>query len=111
MEKVTIAAIKQCGNPWLPKIHQPQNFIDFISNLDFSGLKFIAHCRDSQKIKLNQTVDPTKNQLVLIGPEGDFTKQEIDNAIEKNYTSIYLGINTLRTETACIASLSLMKLS
>ena len=111
MEKVTIAAIKQCGNPWLPKIHQPQNFIDFISNLDFSGLKFIAHCRDGQKIKLKKVVDATKNQLVLIGPEGDFTKQEIDNAIENNFAPIDLGINTLRAETACISSLSLMKLA
>ena len=54
MEKVSISAIKQCGNPWLPKIHQPENFNDFISNLNFSGLKYIAHCRDGQKIKLKK---------------------------------------------------------
>ena len=54
--------------------------------------------------------NPLKNQLMLIGPEGDFSMEEIEKARQHNYQFVDLGNLTLRTETACVTALSVMKL-
>ena len=70
----------------------------------------IAHCSEGQKTRLSELVNPLKNQLILIGPEGDFSIEEIEKAKQNNFQFVDLGHLTLRTETACITALSVMKL-
>ena len=109
MNKIAISAMKQSGRYWLTKIHEPINFEDFIS-IDHPKNKLIAHCRSSIKKPLHNLTESSKPQLIVIGPEGDFTEKEIQLAEENEFTSIHLGENRLRTETACISSLSVLKL-
>ena len=110
MNKIAISAMKQSGRYWLTKIHAPINFEDFIA-IDHPKNKLIAHCRSSLKKPLHNLTSSSKPQLIVIGPEGDFTEKEILLAEKNEFTSIHLGENRLRTETACISSLSILKLS
>jgi len=109
-EKILIATLKQSGRYWLPNIHKIEAFNDFIIRNELPKLKFLAHCKEGEKLDLKNVVDATKHQIVVIGPEGDFTLEEINKSINNKFEMIRLGDNRLRTETACIASLSIMKL-
>jgi len=110
MNKIAIAAMKQSGRYWLPIINEPIDFKDFINNHQ-SDNKFIAHCKEANKNHLSKLANQKNAQLILIGPEGDFTKEEIELAKKHQFKEISLGSNRLRTETACIAALSILKLS
>ena len=109
-EKILIATLKQSGRYWLPNIHKIETFNDFIIRDELPKLKFLAHCKEGEKLDLKNLADATKHQIVVIGPEGDFTLEEINKSINNKFEMISLGGNRLRTETACIASLSIMKL-
>jgi len=109
MHKIVIAAIKQSGNLWLPKINDPCDFNDLIQLSDQFKNKFIAHCRSSNKKPLNNVIQQNEPQLILIGPEGDFTTNEIDKAVKNGFNEVLLSENTLRTETAAILAISIMK--
>ena len=111
MHKIAISAIKQSGNPWLPQIHKAQSFDDFINTVQFEGVKLMAHCSEEEKMRVSDIANPLKNQLILIGPEGDFSMEEIEKARQHHFQFVDLGNLTLRTETACITALSVMKLS
>jgi 16S rRNA (uracil1498-N3)-methyltransferase len=100
-EKVLQAAMKQSLKFTLPRLNQLTAFKDFI-NSDVDANKMIAHCADGNKEKLSQMV--SKNNLILIGPEGDFSKTEIDLALQNNYTAVSLSESRLRTETAGIVA-------
>ena len=78
MNKIAISAMKQSGRYWLTKIHAPINFEDFIA-IDHPKNKLIAHCRSSLKQPLHNLTSSSKPQLIVIGPEGDFTENEINN--------------------------------
>ena len=110
MHKIAISAMKQSGNPWLPQIHKAQSFDDFINTVQFVGVKLMAHCGEEQKTRLSEFANPLKNQLILIGPEGDFSMEEIEKARHHHFQFVDLGNLTLRTETACLTALSVMKL-
>ena len=108
MQKIAVSAVKQSGNPWLPQLHEAQTFDDFITTIEFKGVKMMAHCGEGEKKRISELANPLKNQLVLIGPEGDFSMEEIEKAIQHNFQFVNLGDLTLRTETACITALSVM---
>ena len=108
MQKIAVSAVKQSGNPWLPQLHEAQTFDDFITTIEFKGVKMMAHCGEGEKTRISELTNPLKNQLVLIGPEGDFSIEEIEKAIQHNFQFVNLGDLTLRTETACITALSVM---
>ena len=108
-EKVLISSIKQSQRFWLPTIHPSEKFNDFIKKTSYK-LKFLAHCKEGEKIQLKENSNSLESQVVVIGPEGDFTSEEIELAKINNYKMISLGNNRLRTETACIAAVTLMKL-
>ena len=110
MQKIAVSAMKQSGNPWLPQLHKAQSFDDFIATVPFDGVKMMAHCDEKEKIRISELVNPLKNQLILIGPEGDFSIEEIEKATQHHFQFVDLGDLTLRTETACISALSVMKL-
>ncbi|MDC3252928.1 16S rRNA (uracil(1498)-N(3))-methyltransferase [Crocinitomicaceae bacterium] len=98
LQKKAIAAMKQSHRLYLPKINELMPVTDFIkSNTD--GL--IAHCYENERSHLSD-VYRANNCPILIGPEGDFSKDEIDLALQNGYKTITLGENRLRTETAAL---------
>ncbi len=102
LEKVAIAAMKQSVKAYLPRIYEPIEYIDYVEK-NLPGSKFIAHCMDGVKKDI-RTVELSDSITILIGPEGDFTSEEVMFAIQNDYESLSLGEYRLRTETAGVVS-------
>ncbi|MDB4606753.1 16S rRNA (uracil(1498)-N(3))-methyltransferase [Crocinitomicaceae bacterium] len=98
LEKIAISALKQSKRYHLPIINAPIPFKKFIESFPTG---FIGHCYDSEK---KHAKEIEKILPFLIGPEGDFTQEEVTIALESGYTSIELSKNRLRTETAALTS-------
>lgn len=98
VEKKAISAMKQSKRRFLPKINELVSVSDFIQQHP-NGL--IAHCEDGEKSTILEAFQPV-NCPILIGPEGDFTLDEIELALKNGYKTITLGENRLRTETAAL---------
>ncbi len=101
IEKILISAMKQSMQATLPSIQEITDFKKFITQ-DFPGQKLIAHCYPGQKSLLCQTYLPGEDVLILIGPEGDFSEEEVQEAIKEGFLPVSLGENRLRTETAAL---------
>lgn len=101
LEKVAIAAMKQSLKSEKPTINQMIDFREFIRNRKYCH-SFIAHCQYSVTDLLYDEFVPKKEGMILIGPEGDFTNEEIKEAVNKGIKEISLGTSRLRTETAGI---------
>lgn len=101
LEKITLSAMKQSLKAWLPQITDLVTFEELILQ-PFEGKKLIAHCYTGQKPHLKKVIDPGENVLVLIGPEGDFSPEEVKLAVDNGFQEISLGKSRLRTETAAL---------
>ena len=97
--RILISSIKQSLKFYKPKLNVPSNFSDFI-NEKLEGDKLIAHCLKTEKNKINKS--KLKKYTILIGPEGDFTENEISLALKNGFKATTLGKSRLRTETAGI---------
>ena len=105
MRNILIGALKQSGNYFLPKISEPVEFQKFLSESRVNSEKYIAHCEeDEAKRELKTVYKSGKNALILIGPEGDFTAEELILAKENGFIPVSLGNSRLRTETAGIVA-------
>ena len=102
-QKIIESAMKQSLNYYLPRLNEPILLKDFLKN-EISGMKFIAHCEESEKKTLKSLIVPNQNTTILIGPEGDFSVKEIEIALNNKYIPISLGKTRLRTETAAIVA-------
>lgn len=109
MERVAISAMKQSQKSVLPILNPMNKFRDFI-NRPFSGDKFIAHCENGEKSHLFESMTAGRDTLVLIGPEGDFSPNEIELALKAGFQPISLGPSRLRTETAALVAVHIMNL-
>jgi len=110
LKKIAIEAMKQSGRVYLPQIEELISFKDLINkSKSFNGAKFIPHCNNSDRKLLSANHKKGENALVLIGPEGDFTKEEIALAIEGGFMPITLNEHTLRTETAALTAAIILK--
>lgn len=111
MNGILISAMLQSQQTWLPILHEPVKFNEAVNKAS-QQQKFIAHCEEeNNKVQLtNQLINKSTNKLILIGPEGDFTKEEIDLALQKEFTPVALGDTRLRTETAGIVAATLLRL-
>ena len=103
LEKVMVSAMKQSIKAYLPILNPMQTFKKTISD-PFSGQKFIAHCYEGEKPLLRDVVEKGKDILILIGPEGDFSTEEVELAINEGFIPISLGTSRLRTETAALVA-------
>lgn len=104
-EKILQSAIKQSLKAYIPLLNPIISFKDFISSKkDSAEYKYIAHCEDSNKESLKSVLVPKQNLLILIGPEGDFSPEEIQLAKEAGFIPVALGHSRLRTETAAIVA-------
>jgi 16S rRNA (uracil1498-N3)-methyltransferase len=111
MNGILISAMLQSQQTWLPVLHEPVKFNDCVSKAT-QQQKFIAHCEDeNNKVQLTSTLlNPSTSKLILIGPEGDFTKEEIELALKNNFIPVALGNTRLRTETAGMVAATLLRL-
>ena len=103
LEKVIISAMKQSLKAYLPKLN-PLIPLNELLKAGFPGKKFIAHCYDQNKKELKTEIAGSSSNLILIGPEGDFSEDEVNKAIGQNFLPVSLGSSRLRTETAAIAA-------
>jgi 16S rRNA (uracil1498-N3)-methyltransferase len=101
LNKIITAAIKQSLKAYHPVLNEPRTLNELLA-APFDGQKFIAHCEDKEKVDLSTALEKQGRYLILIGPEGDFTSNEIDTALQNGYKAITLGNSRLRTETAAL---------
>jgi len=101
--KILQSAMKQSLNCNLPILNEATSFKDYIKQ-DFTGNLFIAHCEDTDRKSLKKQLKPSTETTILIGPEGDFSVNEIEIAIKNNFIPVTLGETRLRTETAAIVA-------
>lgn len=103
IEKILVSAMKQSRKAVLPTLDAMIPFSEFIKK-EFNGRKFIAHCYEGVKPMLHETYKKGEDALILIGPEGDFSEQEVELAIKAGFEPISLGQSRLRTETAALVA-------
>lgn len=124
VEKIVLSAAKQSHKAWMPVVNEMEAFRRFVEK-DREGQKFICHCYDQTDIdrccfrmnpeqiskpNLFDVVEPDGACTVLIGPEGDFSVEEIRLAQQQGYVSVSLGSSRLRTETAALCAVHIMQL-
>jgi len=108
MNSILISAMLQSQQTYLPRLHEPIRFNEAVTRAT-QQQKFIAHCEaESNKVQLHQQIINSSDQLILIGPEGDFTTQEIALALQNNFAPVALGNTRLRTETAGMVAATLL---
>lgn len=103
LQKVVVSAMKQSLKFQLPKLNKAISFKEFTKQ-PFNGQQFIAHCEKTNKKSLKKELLPNKHITILIGPEGDFSKDEIALALQQNFIPVSMGESRLRTETAGIVA-------
>lgn len=106
-EKIAVSAMLQSQQVFKTKMAKEVAFTNFVASADYDQ-KLIAHCLEGEK--KNVLGLTKKHSVILIGPEGDFTQEEVQAALGHNFTSVSLGENRLRTETAGIAAAVLLNM-
>jgi 16S rRNA (uracil1498-N3)-methyltransferase len=108
MKSILVSAMLQSQQTWLPVLHEPIKFNQVVASAAHEQ-KFIAHCIDDAKRNLaDMNNESLSTKIILIGPEGDFTPEEIDLALQNNFSAVALGDTRLRTETAGIVAATLL---
>ena len=109
INRIALSAVKQSGQFYLPIINNLDSFKNVIPHVLEKQL-FIAHLEDDKRKKISDIYKKDSNCCILIGPEGDFTIDEISLAKKNNFRSITLGDSRLRTETAAIYAVSVVRM-
>jgi len=114
LEKIIISATKQSHKPWKPVVTEMVPLKNYLET-PIEGRKYIAHCYEDMPRKdffdeLNAAPNKDEQITVLIGPEGDFTIDEVQKAIEMGWVPVTLGKSRLRTETAALSAIMMMRL-
>ena len=117
MQKIAIAAMKQSRKPFLTKINNLTDFTQLVTSKAQKN-RFICHCYEelesgiqTKKILLNNAIDNSDSLLVAVGPEGDFSINEVKEAINQGFQPASLGNSRLRTETAALMAAHIMNLN
>jgi 16S rRNA (uracil1498-N3)-methyltransferase len=103
LQKVLISAMKQSLKAYIPKLNEPSDFKSLLLK-DSKEQKFIAYCESWEEDELKKVYRKGEDALILIGPEGDFSLEEVSMAKKKEFLPISLGKSRLRTETAGIVA-------
>ena len=109
LQKIIVAAAKQSIKTYLPVLHEPTKFSDFI-RLNHPSSRFVAYVEEHQTLHL-KTAYQGGDCTVLIGPEGDFSRKELDASFQNGFTSVSLGPSRLRTETAAIVACHIINIA
>lgn len=114
IEKIIVSAVKQSRKPFMPTVNELHDFNQFVSQ-NRQGRKFICHCYDgiekSDLFHLLNDMDKDDDITILVGPEGDFSIDEVRFALQNGYESVTLGNFRLRTETAGLMAVTMAQLS
>lgn len=103
--KIVHSAMKQSLKAYAPILNEAIGFKEFITKQkEEYPLRYIAHCEEQDKKSLKSVLQPETKLLILIGPEGDFSSEEIEFALENGFVPVSLGDSRLRTETAAITA-------
>ncbi|MCE3282268.1 MAG: ribosomal small subunit methyltransferase [Chitinophagaceae bacterium] len=105
MNNILVAAMLQSQQAWLPELHEPVDIAEFIRGAGTQ--RFIAHC-DAQEKKALKQHTLSGDVLMLVGPEGDFTTEEISQALAHEFQPVSLGETRLRAETAGVVAATLL---
>ena len=109
LNNILISAMLQSQQCWLPVLHQPTEFLQLVKEKNHAH-RFIAHCLPEQKSSLAQVASSLEgSSIIFIGPEGDFTEEEIAGALHQGAKPVSLGNTRLRTETAGIVAATLLR--
>ena len=100
LNKILLAAMKQSLKATLPKLHPLRTFSELLASCPQVEQRFIAHCHRPLEQSLFTKYQPQKDVLILIGPEGDFSAEEVQQSLEAGFEEVSLGNSRLRTETA-----------
>ena len=103
VERIVVSAMKQSLKYSKPVVGEIVDFKKFIA-IERPGAKFIAHCYDSERVLLKDVLAVGEDATVLIGPEGDFSPEEVQLAVKAGYRPVSLGSSRLRTETAALVA-------
>ena len=103
LEKVIVAAMKKSLKAYLPRLNPMTDFRQLVTSCRETH-KFIAHCNEGDKKRLDEVYRPGENVVILIGPEGDFSEEEVVLARHHGFVPVTLGMSRLRTETAGIVA-------
>jgi len=103
LERIIVAAAKQSLSAYIPHLDEPMSFYAFISSCNAQQM-FIAYVDENHQLELKNAVSPGQDVLILIGPEGDFSPDEIELALKNGYQAVGMGKSRLRTETAALAA-------
>lgn len=103
VERIVVSAMKQSLKYHKPVVGEMTDLRKFVAS-ERPGAKFIAHCHEGERVLLKDVLVPGEDATVLIGPEGDFSPEEVDMAIKAGYVPVSLGSSRLRTETAGLAA-------
>lgn len=104
LERVAISALKQSRRTILPTIHEATAFDKWLASVE-SEHRFIAHCAHQlPRVLLRDALVTNSSVCIAIGPEGDFSEAEIEQAIQESFRAVSLGTARLRTETAALAA-------
>lgn len=116
VERIIVSALKQSRKAWMPVINAMMPFAKFIST-PREGAKYIAHCyeeiprHDLYECLCDNHSGDNSDVTILIGPEGDFSIEEVQMAIQHDYIPVSLGQSRLRTETACLYAVMMANLT
>lgn len=115
IEKILVSATKQSHKAWIPQVDEMLSFKDFVKEFGNSSGnddtdRFICHCYEVEKPHLKDVVKKGRNCIVMIGPEGDFSVEEVALAEQYGFKPVTLGTSRLRTETAALVAVHLMQL-
>lgn len=103
-QRVLQSAMKQSLQAYLPDLQKQKDFSQVVA-IPFAGQKFIAHCESGMERKLlSKVMDKNEDTIIMIGPEGDFSSDEITQALEHGWIPVSLGNTRLRTETAAVVA-------
>ena len=114
VEKILVSAAKQSLKAAVPVVNEPISVKEFISGFqneasDSTPLKLIAYCFDDERVprrSIKEVLDGFEGTdvIVMIGPEGDFSREEAELALQAGFIPVHLGASRLRTETAALAA-------
>ena len=114
LDKIMVSAMKQSHKAWKPTINEIASFKSFVQQ-PREGRKYIAHCYEeiprSYLFEELQKPSDSEDATVMIGPEGDFSVDEVKLAMEAGWQSVHLGKSRLRTETAGLSAVMMMQMA
>lgn len=109
IDKIVVSAMKQSHKAWKPVVNDMLSFAQFVKE-ERKGQKYICHCYEGERPNLFDVLKREEDATVMIGPEGDFSIEEVRLAESLGWKSVSLGKSRLRTETAALMAVTMMQL-